>query len=448
MKKFRWDSNYLHWGVTAFLVIAASLLFYFGIFHMGQLLNGLSTIIDILMPVLCGLVIAYLLAPILNFLEKKVFFKLFEKNNRELTKGKKKVIRYCSVLLSLCFGASIIYALIAMIAPSIIESIISIINNFPYYLDNVEHWIEKLVESNPNLEDIAFIFFDRTSERIEDFLTQNVLPQMSNVLGHLSAGVFDILGFLWDIILGAIMSIYLLADKEKLIAQGKMFLYSCTDTESANHFIRNLRFVNNTFGGFISGKVIDSVIIGFLCYIGTSLIGTPYAILVSVVVGITNIIPFFGPYLGAIPSAFLILMVSPIQCLYFIIFILVLQQFDGNFLGPKILGGSTGISSLMVIIAILIFGGLMGIFGMIIGVPVTAVIWSIVTTRRDNRLRKRALPDDPEEYQEMDFVDLDTKRAVPYTKESIAEQKTYQMSPKKLRKENDKIENQQGKDDT
>lgn len=447
MKKFQWDKRYIYVGVTAFLVIAASLLFYFSLFRMGELLDGIDVLINILMPFICGLVIAYLLSPILNFIEEKIVYKICERNNWNPSKGKRRVIRYVCVVLALFFGISLVYAIMAMIVPSLIDSIISIINNFPYYLDNIEYFIQRIVESNHDLESIAFLFFDRASAKIEEILTENVLPQMSNVLGYLSAGVFDILGFLWDVILGCIISIYLMADKEGLIAQCKMFMYSMFETESVNHFLRNLRFVNKTFGGFISGKIIDSILIGIICYIGTSIIGTPYAVLVSVVVGVTNVIPFFGPYLGAIPMALLILMVSPIQCLYFVIFIFLLQQFDGNFLGPKILGGSTGISSLMVIVAILLFGGIMGVLGMIIGVPVTAVIWAVLKTRRDNRLRKKDLSDDVTAYQELDYIDMESNQIIHSTKESIEEQKSYQISPKKLRRdeEAEKLRHQEDK---
>lgn len=435
MKGFKWDKRYLYWGVTAFLVISASIIFYFSLFRLEEILGGLDVLINILMPFICGLVIAYLLTPVLNFIEEKLVYRLCERQNWNPSKGKRRAIRYLCVVAALLFGISIIYAIIAMIVPSLVESIISIINNFPHYLDNVELLIQRFVDTHPEFEDIAFLFFDKTSAKIENVLTENVLPQMSNILGQLSAGVFDILGFLWDVILGAIISIYLMADKEGLIAHCKMFMYSFMDTESVNHFLKNLRFVNKTFGGFISGKIVDSIIIGIICYVCTSFIGTPYAVFVSVVIGVTNVIPFFGPFLGAIPMALLILMVSPIQCLYFVIFVFLLQQFDGNFLGPKILGGSTGISSLMVIVAILFFGGLMGVLGMIIGVPVTAVVWAILRTRRDNRLRKKSLSDDAESYKCLDYIDIKSNQPIAYTKESIENQKSYQISPKKLRRD-------------
>ncbi|BFL47371.1 AI-2E family transporter [Lactonifactor longoviformis] len=411
--KFRWDNKYLHWGITAFLVICASLLFYFGIFHMNTLLHGIHIIKNIMMPVICGAVIAYLLSPIVNFLEHKCIFEPLERKKISLNRRKQRVIRYVCVFLALIFAGTIIYTLIAMIVPSIIDSIINIINNSPRYIQNIEHWIERLLEDNPDLEATAFDMFTRLSSKAEVWLTQDLLPQLKDLLQQLSSGIFDVLIFLKNILIGAIISVYLIADKEGFIGQGKMFLYSILPLDKANHMISNLRFVHKTFGGFISGKIIDSFIIGILCYIGTSLIGTPYAILVSVIVGITNVIPFFGPYLGAVPCAFLILLVNPMQCLYFIIFILILQQFDGNILGPKILGESTGLSSFMVIVAILLFGGVFGILGMFIGVPVMAVIYAAFKSWRSKKLTEKSLPPDEASYMEMDCIDEATLQPVP-----------------------------------
>lgn len=414
MKKFRWDNKYLYWGVTAFLVISSSMLFYFGIFHMNTLIVGLKMIRGIMMPVILGAIIAYLLTPVVNFLERKLIYPLLKNKKVKITHRKDRIIRYICVVLAVVFAGYIIYALIAMIAPSIIESIISIINNSPRYLQNIEHWIESSLENNPDWEVTASDLFAQISTRAEAFLTQDLLPQLTNILQQLSAGVFDFLNFLKNFLIGAIISIYLMADKEKFTAQGKMLLYAVFGPRRSNYMIQNLRFVHRTFGGFINGKIIDSCIIGVLCYIGTSVIGTPYAVLISVVVGVTNVIPFFGPYLGAVPCAFLILVVNPMQCLYFILFIFVLQQFDGNILGPKILGDSTGLSSFMVIVAILLFGGLFGILGMFVGVPVLAVIVAAFKSWRNKALIKKEMPGAEETYINIDRIDENSLQPVQW----------------------------------
>lgn len=410
--KFRWDKKYLYWGVTAFAVICASMLFYFGIFHMDVLIRGFRILSSVMMPVIFGVVIAYLLTPVVNFLEEKFFFPLMKRKKMEINKKKKKAVRYICVFFALIFALVIIYSLMAMIVPSIVESIISIINDMPRYVQNVGNWLNSILKDNPELRSTAIDFFNSYSSKMETWMNVQLLPQLKEVVQQFTTGVFGALVFIKNFLIGAIISVYLMADKEGFLTQGKMFIYAAFDAERANDIIRGCRFVNKTFGGFVNGKIVDSAIIGVLCYILTSIIGTPYAILVSVIVGVTNVIPFFGPYLGAIPSAFIILLVNPMQCLYFLITILLLQQFDGNILGPKILGGSTGLSSFMVIVAILLFGGLLGIPGMIIGVPVWAVIVAGLKYLRNSWLKKKNLPTEENLYQDVDFIDPENLKPV------------------------------------
>lgn len=410
--KFRWDKKYLYWGVTALTVICASMLFYFGIFHMDVLIRGFRILSSVMMPVIFGVVIAYLLTPVVNFLEQKFFFPLMKRRKIEINKKKKKAVRYICVFFALLFALLIIYSLMAMIVPSIVESIISIINDMPRYVQNVGNWLNSILKDNPELRSTAIDFFNSYSSKMETWMNVQLLPQLKEVLQQFTTGVFGALVFIKNFLIGAIISVYLMADKEGFLTQGKMFIYAAFDAEKANDIIRGCRFVNKTFGGFVNGKIVDSAIIGVLCYILTSVIGTPYAILVSVIVGVTNVIPFFGPYLGAIPSAFIILLVNPMQCLYFLITILLLQQFDGNILGPKILGGSTGLSSFMVIVAILLFGGLLGIPGMIIGVPVWAVIVAGLKYLRNSWLKKKELPTEDHLYQDVDYINPETLEPV------------------------------------
>ena len=229
------------------------------------------------------------------------------------------------------------------------------------------------------------------------FIAPNI-KNLGNLATTLYNGVFSVMRFLFEFMIGIIISIYLMSSKELFSGQSKKIAYALFEENKANHLIRNMRFVHKTFIGFLSGKIVDSIIIGILCFLGTSFLEIPYAILVSVIVGVTNIIPFFGPYLGAIPCAILILMISPIHCLYFVIFIIILQQIDGNIIGPKILGNSTGISSFWVIFAITIFGGLFGIPGMVIGVPVFAIIYAGFRSYFHRMLRKKGLPTDTSVY--------------------------------------------------
>ncbi len=433
--KFRWNKKYLYWGMTAFTVISASLLFYFLIFRMDVFFSGLKRLTNILMPVICGAIIAYLLIPVVNFQERKIYYILEDKRHLTLDKKHKKIIRYLCIALALIFAGLVIYSLLAMIMPSILESIISIINDSPRYVQNIRHWLESLLKDNPEWQTTVFDYLNRYSPKVESFLNREVLPQIKQILQSLTTGVFGTLVFIKNLLIGLIISIYLMAGKEGFVTQSKMFVYAIFDTEKANSIVKAFRFTHRTFGDFINGKIIDSIIIGILCYIGTSIIGTPYRLLVSVVVGVTNIIPFFGPYLGAIPSAFIILMVNPMHCLYFLIFILLLQQFDGNILGPKILGDSTGLSSFMVIVAILLFGGLMGIPGMIIGVPLWAVFMAGLKCLRNHELKKKSMPTEESFYEDIAYINPETLNPIPFLKEKNQPKKSQSIEKNKKEEE-------------
>lgn len=431
--KIHWKNKYLYWGLTAFGVVSASMLFYFFLFRMDVVFGTLRKLISIMMPVICGAIIAYLLIPIVNFQERHFYKYLIHKKHMNPSKRQRKVVRYVSIIFALIFAFLIIYSLLAMIVPSIIESIISIINDFPRYFQNIRHWLESLLKDNPEWQTTVFSYIEQYSPKLENFLNVQILPQLRAILQHLSTGVFGTLVFIKNLLIGLIISIYLMAGKEEFVTQSKMFVYAFLSTEHANSVVKGFRFAHRTFVGFIVGKIVDSVIIGILCYIGTTLIGTPYALLVSVVVGVTNVIPFFGPYLGAIPTAFIILMVNPMQCLYFLIFILLLQQFDGNILGPKILGNSTGLSSFMVIVAILLFGGIMGIPGMIIGVPTLAVIMAGIKTFRTYNLRQKSMPMDESVYTHMDYMNPENLSPVDLKEDESG----MDMGEKKEEKEKD-----------
>lgn len=416
--KYRWENKYLHWGVTAFLVIAASLLFYYGIFHMRTLITGIKTFFRIMAPIIYGFAIAYILSPVVNFLEKQLIFPFFKKKNKTLEKRGRRVVRWICVLLSLFLLLIIIYTLIMMILPQLIRSVMNIIYSFPYYVRSVENWLNTFIEKGWKLDPEMIDMLTQYSEQAQNYLSTNILPQMQQMLKNISAGVFDILIFLKNFLIGAIVSIYVLADKELFVARSKMVVYALLPAKVSNTIIHAMRFTHQTFGGFISGKILDSAIIGVLCYIGTTILSMPYAVLVSVVVGVTNVIPFFGPYLGAIPCFLLILLVDPVKSLYFALFILLLQQFDGNILGPKILGDSTGLSSFMVIVSIMIGGGLFGIMGMVIGVPVCAVIYAAAWKLLGKALSDRKMPSDVKDYCNIDCLDPETKQVLQMPKES------------------------------
>lgn len=422
--KFKWDKKYVYWGATAFSVIVASVLFSFLIFQMGTIRNGLSKVISVLNPLIYGAIIAYLLNPLLKCIEKLVY-KLCKKQGWDVPKKVRSMIRLGGIVISLLFAILCIYGLLALLIPEVIASIANLVENFPRYADNLLEWFTATFNENDVWDPKVVALFEKLSEMAQNWLTNDFMPHLNAFITNLSSGVFDVLIFLKNILIGALISIYILFGKENFAARSKRILYAVLGISLANKTIHNLRFVDDKFGSFIIGKIIDSAIIGVLCYMCTSLIGTPYSLLISVIVGITNIIPFFGPFLGAVPSAFLILAVDPMQCLYFVIFILILQQLDGNFIGPKILGNSTGVSSFMVVVAILIGGGFFGVFGMFVGVPVCAVIIAIGQAWMDRRIEEKHLPPDLEPYMDMEGIDPKTMEVIPRQEKKSGESQLY-----------------------
>ena len=396
--KFHFNKKYLYWGLTALLVIIGAILFYYILFHSDSLSSVVHSFITISMPIIDGLILAYLMTPILNTVEGKVIKPIYVKANIPMNEKSKKRVRMISILATIVLVLVILYEFFSMIIPELIRSIQSIIFQFPTYVSNLTDWVAGLLENNPNLESMVSELLDRYSAMLTNFLNSSVLPRINGIIRTLSLSVIGFIKAMWNLIIGFIISIYILGSKEVFAGQAKKIAYAFFDLPTANQIISNVRFIHTTFIGFISGKIIDSIIIGIICFVCTNLIGTPYAILVSVVIGVTNIIPFFGPWLGGIPCAILILMVNPIQCLYFIILILVIQQFDGNILGPKILGDSTGLSGFWVIFSITIFGGIFGVLGMFVGVPIFAVLYAGFKALVNRMLTKKDLPTDTRPY--------------------------------------------------
>lgn len=404
-------SRYFTLGLTLFLAGAALITLYYVLFHSSKLANAFRFITDMLMPIVYGFVLAYVMIPALNFFERKVVVPVARKMKVDVG-VRKNGIRAISVTITACVSVLVIYLFVYMFVSQIIPSIQDIINNFDVYANNVISYVNKLFEDNPNLREFFNNSIEKYSGELDFWFNNTLFPKLSTILMNVSLSVINTLGVLWDFILGFILSIYILHSKDVFAEQAKKISYSLFKNETANGLLQDVRFIHKTFTGFITGKVIDSFIIGVLCFIGTSILRTPYAALVSVIIGVTNVIPFFGPFLGAIPCSVLIFVVTPMQPLntvYFVIFILLLQQFDGNVLGPKILGDSTGLGSFWVIFAITIFGGLMGVPGMIIGVPTFAVLFALGRRYVNKRLTLKGLSTDRTDYSLIDSITEDNQ---------------------------------------
>ena len=384
-------NNYIHMGVTAFLTAAAILLFYDTLFGSKVILDLLQSV----RPILLGAFFAYLLAPMVNFFERNLFPR---PEGRQRKRSTAAIIRAVGILLSWVVICFFIYLLASVLMPELYKSVLQLIANVDNYYNTIAGWVTHLLETYPEIADRVVEWMNTSFENIDKLLTGEVLPRLQTVMTTVSGGVLSAVNFAKDLLVALIASIYLLATKERCSAYGRKMAYSLFPKEQVGLVLRGVRRADGIFSGFVRGKLLDSIIIGILCFVGCSILKFPYTPLVSVFVGVTNIIPFFGPFLGAIPSTFLILLVSPKQALYFVIFVLALQQLDGNVIGPKILGNTTGLSSLWVIIAILVGGHFFGIAGMFFGVPVCACIHCMINFFVELCLREKGLPLDSGDY--------------------------------------------------
>lgn len=395
--------KYLYTVLTGFGIIALSILFFFILFKSDDVKRTFGMVSNILKPFVYGAVISYLLVPVCNFISNKLQIILQKK-----IKNEKTVIRISEtigIFLSLVFAGAIIYALLYLVIPQVFTSIMGILEVLPHNIERAIDWIQQILKDNPMIRDYVQQVSSMVTDNFEIWINTKLMPSIQSILNGFSSGIFGVVIFLKNIFIGVIVAIYLLSNRVKFKAQTKKLLYSCLKVKNANFIVSELRFANKVFGGFISGKLLDSLIIGIICFVVMSILRMPYTMLISVIVGVTNIIPFFGPFIGAIPSALLIFMISPIQCFYFIIFVLILQQFDGNILGPKILGDSIGLDSFWVLFSILFFGGVYGFPGMVLGVPTFAVLNDLIKKAINRSLKKKELSRVREVYEGLQYID-------------------------------------------
>ena len=426
-RHFRWDRKYLYWGITAFCVIAAAILFYMALRFLPDLRRALGKLLKILSPFIWGFVITYLIAPLMRLLERSVFGplcrRLFAKNKKS---DGSKLARGLAVLVSELAMVAVLTALVYLILPQLYSSIETIVKNGPDYLRDLSAWVTGLLDNHPEITKYVQEALNTLNTDIMSWVSNKLLPGVGNLVTSLIEGGYVVVQGVYNLLIGIIVSIYLLSDLEHFTAALRKLNYSWFSLETAEKVREAVEFTDRTFMGFISGKLLDSAIIGLICYIVCAILNMPYALLVSVIVGATNIIPFFGPFIGAVPSALIILMVDPLKCLIFIVFIIILQQIDGNFIGPKILGSSIGITSFWVLFSIVVGAGLFGFAGMILGVPVFVVLYTFLTRNVEERLKKSDLPWETAQYENLDHIDPVTRQ--PVKKPGTAEKEKSEKS--------------------
>ena len=381
--------------MTAFLVIAAGAAFSVFLLHLGTVAGVIGEIVDTVMSIVYGFAIAYLLNPIARRVENRLR-PLLEKKLAPKTAG--QISRTAGITAAVIFLLAIIFVLFYLLIPQLLESMEMLATNMSGYFRTLEVWVTELLENYPELETQVTALIDSAYAWIQDFL-QNDLPALiQNMALSVTSSIISVVMVIVNLIIGLVVSIYVLASRDRFLAQAKKMAVAFLRPAGANWLMSITARADRIFGGFIRGKLLDSAIMGVLCYICMLILGLPYPVLVAVVIGVTNVIPFFGPFIGAIPTTLLILVVDPIQGIYFLILILVLQQVDGNIIGPRILGNATGLSGFWVVVSITLFGGLFGFAGMVLGVPTFALFYSLVADLVNHCLRKKGRPTDTAAY--------------------------------------------------
>ncbi len=386
-EKFK-QNDYLNWGLTLFAVIAAAILLVFILLKMEIIVNLILKLFSILTPIILGILFAYLLNPLVKIIEKNIAEKVMNYINKNVfkkMKNKKKKIRIMAITLTYLLAFIMIVLFIEFVIPSLLESLNLMITNIPKYINNIYDYLKDILKSNQEL----MTMIDELNTDIMDFVGKIVLPSMDTILTNITQGFSSLIKWIINILIGLIVSVYLIYDKDSFVTGAKRVLKATLPDKIYETVMTTLSYTDKIFGGFMIAKIIDSFLIGIITFIIISIFKIPYALIISVIVGVTNIIPYFGPFIGALPCAGLLLLIEPAKSLTFCILIFLIQQFDGNILGPKLIGNRTGVKSFWVLFSILLFGGIFGFVGMIFGVPIFAVIHSVINNLINKKLAKK-----------------------------------------------------------
>lgn len=396
-----WKSLY-RIGLAIFLTFTCCILLFFVFLRFQEIRSAFGKLLSASSSIIIGLALAFILNPV-NKTYYKWTYSLATKKYDD-TKSK-KIAKASGIGLTTLSVIAMIVLLGAAVIPSVLRSIMHLVNRIPAYANVIIDFIENGQFGDSTFALMAQNLITQAADTLEDWVENSLLSQAQTYITQITSGVINVVKGILNFIIGIIVMDYVMAIQNTLKGQIKKILYSAFKIEAANSIIEFGRKASDIFGGFITGKIIDSAIIGVISYLGCSILRIPDAVLVSVIIGITNIIPFFGPFIGAVPTLLLVVVQSPIHALYLLIFIIVLQQVDGNIIGPKILGSSTGLSSFWIMVAILIGGGIFGIAGMIFGVPCVAMVAYIIRNVVNKRLRKKNLPAATTPYINLAYID-------------------------------------------
>ena len=380
------DNLELHKALRIIAAALCTLVLLLVFVNISAFSGVVGALLRILSSVLYGFFFAYLLNPFVKFVDRLLLPVLLRRSGG---KAARRISRVTGILFAFVVASFLIYLLVEMIVPQLGRSIRQIVDRLPSYYSSVEKWVLGILEDNPNIKEYANLILENGYIHLEDFIRNDLMGRLQQIVVSVTTSAYSVIREVVNMVIGLVVAVYVLLSKDKFLAQSKKITVAVFSEETADRMMEHARQIDRIFNGFIIGKLIDSLIIGILCYIGVSILKMPYAVLVSTIVGITNIIPYFGPILGTIPCALLILLGDPLKCLYFIIFVLILQQIDGNIIGPRILGGNVGISGFWILVSITVGGGMFGFIGMLLGVPVFAVIYMLISDWVDRRLSAR-----------------------------------------------------------
>lgn len=432
MKFYKWNKHYLGWGITAFVVIIASILFFMMLSNLEGIGKTIGNFINTITPILYGFIFAYLLAPVVEFFEKRVFIKAFTKYDRtykdvvdlKKKKGtqsedendekfshlkryiKNKPRRIVSITCTFVIFIGIITGMLIAIIPQLVITLQDLVKDIPGYITNITDWINNSFEDYPEIRAEIITVINDAGSSLRKLLSENILPQMGDYLGFLTNGIMSVISIVMNIMFGLVVAIYCLYSKELFAAQAKKVLYTVFSVKHANKMITSVRKIHHSFGNFITGTIIDSFVVGCITFIAATIAGIPDAVLVAVIMGLTNIIPVFGPFIGIVPALLLIFLktLNIVPCIIFTIIVIIIQNLNGNVISPKILGGSTGLTSFWVIFAILVGQALFGFWGLIIGIPIFAVLYSALRTFLSDKLESKGLPPGSDQYTDIDTI--------------------------------------------
>ena len=370
------------------IVVCVGIALAVTLLHLGEIWTAIKTVLRTIAPFLVGFIIAFLLMPIVNRVEATFNQIMFKR------KPHPKLVRAIATIIAYVVFLALVSGFFAILVPQLITSVKSILQYIANFVSMNRETINQLL--------LKFEFLSIEGEQLV-IAWENVVSQLMNytslVVNNLMAISSSIYTLVFQLLVGMIAAFYLLMDKEKYCAQVKKLCYGLFSPATCETLIYWTRRAHKIFSGFITGKILDSMIIGVICYVCMLLFRIEYPLLISVIVGFTNIVPFFGPLIGAIPCTLILLLINPLSALWFLVFILILQQIDGNIIGPFIMGDYVGLSPFLIMLAIMVGGGLFGFAGMVLGVPVFALIYAIVRATTETRLRERNLPIDSAAYE-------------------------------------------------